>query len=110
MKIFKKMMIVASMAGLATSATIALAPSSAYAEVWNCAANVDVAENKGESYCVSGYGSYHVRVECNSAHWPYTRTIDGPIVYKPNNTIGATSTQYGTPNGCHVTKAWTVVL
>lgn len=81
----------------------------AHAEVWDCVARVNVKYNFGTTNCNSGFGTYRVAAKCNSAHYPYTRTIVGPWVTKTSGQVGPPSTAYGEPQGCHVVDAWTQV-
>jgi hypothetical protein len=95
---------------VAVSSTLVLAAAPAHAEVWDCHGNVNYDTNQGEGFCFEGFGSYRVRTECNSGHWPYTRNIDGPVVYKSSGGHAPVSVVNGTPNGCHVVKAWVVAV
>lgn len=79
----------------------------AHAEVWNCYSSVNTATNVAGALCASGFGSYRVAAKCNSAHYPYTRTIVGPWVTKSSGQKGPASTVSGDPQGCHVVEAWT---
>jgi len=108
-KAVKKSLVGAVMTAVAVPFMVVLGATPAHAEVWDCNARVDD-DNAGRAFCYEGFGNYFVRVECNSAHWPYTRNIDGPVVYKTQGQWGPESEVRGTPNGCHVVKAWTVVL
>lgn len=111
MNLFKKAMISMSVLGATFCLTSVLGVPTAQAEVWNCEAEPDPEANMGYARCFEGFGGYRVRVECNSAHWPYTRNIDGPVVYKgTDQRPGPTSAVWGQPNGCHVVRAWTVAL
>ncbi|MEV6038391.1 hypothetical protein AB0L65_45090 [Nonomuraea sp. NPDC052116] len=111
MKPVKKAMISTTMLGTVLCLTSVLGVPAAQAEVWRCEPYVDTTRNVGQTTCYEGYGNYRVVVECNSAHWPYTRNIDGPVVYKSTEQqFGPTSSVYGQPNGCHVVDAWTVAL
>jgi hypothetical protein len=78
--------------------------------VWACFASVNQSDNTGNAFCAQGFGTYHVRVKCNSAHWPYTRTIDGPWVTKSRDQSGPTSTVRGDGSGCIVVEATYVVI
>ncbi|MEU6794034.1 hypothetical protein ABZ907_20255 [Nonomuraea wenchangensis] len=86
------------LAGLATPA---------HAEVWNCFSSVNTTTNVAGTFCASGFGSYRVAATCNSAHYPYTRTVVGPWVTKVSGQSAPASTVSGDPQGCHVVKAWT---
>ncbi|MEW1843641.1 hypothetical protein AB0392_37330 [Nonomuraea angiospora] len=79
----------------------------AQAEVWNCFTSVNTTTNVAGALCASGFGSYRVAAKCNSAHYPYTRTIVGPWVTKASTEQGKWSTASGDPQGCHVVEAWT---
>ncbi|MBP2323934.1 hypothetical protein JOF56_004319 [Kibdelosporangium banguiense] len=105
-----KSLIGAAVTAVAIPFLVVLGATPAQAEVWGCTATVDKQQNIGYGYCREGFGSYHVRVECNSGHWPYTRNIDGAVVYKPQTGRGPFSDVNGTANGCHVVKAWVVTL
>ncbi|GAA1673452.1 hypothetical protein GCM10009733_083220 [Nonomuraea maheshkhaliensis] len=108
MKLFRKTMVAASMA-MAVSSAAMLGAAPAHAEVWDCVSFID--NNVGSAICYAGFGSYQVRVSCASAHWPYTREIHGPVVYKAQNqTIGPESSVNGAANGCHITDAWVHAL
>ncbi|MCK2212357.1 hypothetical protein MF672_000870 [Actinomadura sp. ATCC 31491] len=111
MNLLKKAMMSTSVLGAALCLTSVLGVPAAQAEVWACDATADPGLNMGEAVCYEGFGNYRVRVECNSAHWPYTRNIDGPVVYKSSDQLrGPSSVVWGEPNGCHVVRAWPVAL
>ncbi|MBP2479471.1 hypothetical protein JOF53_008343 [Crossiella equi] len=82
----------------------------AHADVWNCDAVADQGSNSGWAQCNDGFGSYRVVVKCNSAHWPYTRDINGPVRTKNQGEMGPISQVFGQPNGCHVVDAWVQVV
>lgn len=106
----KKAFATAAMMTVTAASALVLSASPASAEVWDCRSKVDKVENYGQAFCYGGFGPYRVRVRCNSAHWPYTREIDGPVVTKESTRIGPTSRVNGQPNGCHVVEAWLVAL
>ncbi|MEV6030744.1 hypothetical protein AB0L65_06330 [Nonomuraea sp. NPDC052116] len=81
----------------------------AHAEVWNCFTSVNTTTNVAGALCASGFGSYRVAAKCNSAHYPYTRTIVGPWVTKVSGQQGTWSTASGDAQGCHVVEASTQV-
>lgn len=108
MQLVRKMLVSAAVVTAAVSGTLVLDATPARADVWDCHANADQAANFGEGTCDSGFGTYRVVVECNMAHWPYTRNINGPLVEKRQGSWGPVSRVDGQPNGCHVTKAWVV--
>ncbi|MEU8360112.1 hypothetical protein AB0C27_29285 [Nonomuraea sp. NPDC048882] len=108
MKLFRKTVVAASMA-MAVSSAVMLGAAPANAEVWTCGASID--NNVGTGICWDGFGSYQVRVSCASAHWPYTREIHGPVVYKAQHeSRGPDSSVNGAANGCHITDAWVHAL
>ncbi|MEV0166174.1 hypothetical protein [Nonomuraea fuscirosea] len=108
MKLVRKTVLAASMA-MAVSSSVMLGAAPAHAEVWDCGAYI--ANNVGTGSCNSGFGSYQVRVSCASAHWPYTREIHGPVVYKAQDQwVGPESSVSGAANGCHITDAWVHAL
>ncbi|WP_156326068.1 hypothetical protein [Nonomuraea sp. SBT364] len=109
MKLIRKIVVGVSMAAMAVSGTVMSAAVPAHAEVWGCDGIVE-SDNEGHGICYDGFGPYHVRVSCASAHWPYTREIDGPVVWKASNQPGPLSTVRGDGSGCHVTRAWVIVL
>jgi hypothetical protein len=106
MKAVRKSLISAAVMAAAVPSIAVLGATPAVAEVWGCHAEANQAENRGYAYCNAGFGTYRVRVECNSGHWPYTRTLYGPWVYKSQDGMGFLSEVRGQPNGCHVVKAW----
>jgi hypothetical protein len=106
----KRALLGAAVATVAVSSGLVFGATSAYAEVWNCQSYVDADSNVGGGFCESGFGYYRARVTCNSAHWPYTREIDGPVVYKEQTRPGPYSEVSGTPNGCHVVSARVIAL
>lgn len=110
MNLIRKALVGASMTAVAVSSTLTLGASPAGADVWDCRASVNRVTNTGHGWCNQGFGTYHVRVECNSAHWPYTRNIDGPWVTKWRDQSGPTSTVRGDGSGCVVVKAWYIVV
>ena len=105
MKPLKRVLIGAATTLVVASSAVVMNASPAFAEVWSCRAGVNNDLNAGWAVCEQGFGYYHVNVTCNSAHWPYSRTIDGPRVYKEQGFLGPESTVRGEPNGCHVVDA-----
>ncbi|MFI7616148.1 hypothetical protein ACIBP6_33485 [Nonomuraea terrae] len=81
----------------------------AHAEVWGCYTDVDTRTNVAGAACTGGFGSYRVAAKCNSAHYPYTRTVVGPWVTKVSGQPGPPSIVSGDSQGCHVVEAWTQV-
>ncbi|MEV5500840.1 hypothetical protein AB0M50_36135 [Nonomuraea fuscirosea] len=78
----------------------------ANAEVWACSSFVNTTTNVAGAVCNGGFGTYRVAATCNSAHYPYTRTVVGPWKTKTSGHPGPYSLVSGEPQGCHVVKAW----
>lgn len=80
------------------------------AEVWDCGAYANTSTNVASGLCYGGFGTYRVAAKCNSAHYPYTRTIVGQWVTKRStDNPGPVSRAYGDAQGCHVVSAWVQV-
>ncbi|WP_431933457.1 hypothetical protein [Nonomuraea jabiensis] len=100
---------VRSLATAAAAGAIVLAGTAipAHAEVWDCETGLNHGDNRAWAVCNQGFGSYRVAAKCNSAHYPYTRTIVGEWRTKVSGQDGQLSIANGDPQGCHVVSAWT---
>lgn len=87
---------------LVGAAVLLLAPQPAHAALSRCSAGIETQNNYAYASCGEGSGTYRVTSKCNSAHWPYTRTIVGPWVTKTAGVPGPRSVANGDPQGCHV--------
>ncbi|MEV0391102.1 hypothetical protein [Nonomuraea sp. NPDC050643] len=84
------------------AALLGMAATPAQADVYNCSDWVEPRINVAVARCASGFGGFRVEARCNSAHWPYTRTIVGPW----RSPGGADSAISGDSWGCQVVDSW----
>ncbi|MEV4179026.1 hypothetical protein [Nonomuraea sp. NPDC049709] len=75
----------------------------AQADVYNCTDYIERQINTAVARCASGFGGYRVAAKCNSAHWPYTRTVVGPW-RSPGTTTSSSAS--GNTWGCTIVDSW----
>jgi hypothetical protein len=110
MKLLQKLAVGGAVAIMTSSAAVALGATPAVAEVWHCESGTIPQVNKAYGACHAGFGYYRVAAECNSGHWPYTKTVYGEWVWRnTSDGRGRDSVASGDPSACHITKAWVQV-
>jgi hypothetical protein len=96
-----KIMAAAAIAVVLGSGLVGMAATPAHADLWDCHSEIGgIYENWAVAWCEAGQGGVRVAATCNSAHWPYTRTVVGPWVGP------SIQSWVKNPSGCHIVKAW----